>query len=71
MSELLPGDLVFFMGSAYSDRSNYRSITHVGLYLGDGMFIHASNPSTGVIISTLSSGHYYNVFFGGCRILKD
>ena len=71
MSELLPGDLVFFMGSAYSDRNNYRSITHVGLYLGDGMFIHASNPSTGVIISTLSSGHYYNVFFGGCRILKD
>ena len=71
MSELLPGDLVFFMGSAYSDRTNYRSITHVGLYLGDGLFIHASNPSTGVIISSLSSGHYYNVFFGGCRILKD
>ena len=71
MGELLPGDLVFFMGSQYSDRSNFRSITHVGLYLGDGYFIHAANPSSGVIISNLSSGHYYNVFFGGCRILKD
>lgn len=71
MNELLPGDLVFFMGSSYSDRSNFRSITHVGLYLGDGCFIHASNPSTGVIISSLSGSHYYNVFFGGCRILKD
>jgi cell wall-associated NlpC family hydrolase len=34
--ELQPGDLVFF----YDDAS------HVGLYTGDGMMIHAPNPST-------------------------
>ncbi|MEU0222861.1 NlpC/P60 family protein [Streptomyces sp. NPDC006284] len=37
-SELLPGDLVFF----------YSGISHVGLYVGDGMMIHAPNPSAPV-----------------------
>ncbi|MFF7949973.1 C40 family peptidase [Streptomyces griseorubiginosus] len=37
-SELLPGDLVFF----------YSGISHVGLYIGNGMMIHAPNPSAPV-----------------------
>ncbi|PKM52241.1 MAG: hypothetical protein CVV02_02425 [Firmicutes bacterium HGW-Firmicutes-7] len=44
-SELLPGDLVFF---GYSG-----SISHVGIYIGDGQIIHASTSSTGIIISGL------------------
>ncbi len=62
--ELLPGDLVFFSGNGYY-------ITHVGLYLGDGQFIHASNPTRGVVFDTLWSGYYKSHFWGGCRIITE
>lgn len=39
LEELLPGDLVFF--------GSKEKATHVGLYLGDGYYIHSSNPNTG------------------------
>ncbi|MGC9536893.1 NlpC/P60 family protein [Streptomyces sp. UG1] len=42
-SELLPGDLVFF----------YSSISHVGLYIGNGRMIHAPNPSAPVRVAPL------------------
>ena len=64
MDELKPGDLVFFSGNGYS-------ITHVGLYLGEGSFVHASNPTRGVVIDTLWSGYYQSHFWGGCRIIVD
>lgn len=49
--DLLPGDLVFFstFGKKY--------INHVGVYLGDGKFVHASIKK-GVIISRLDEGYY-------------
>ena len=71
MDQLQPGDLVFFSSYSNIDYSNYRNITHVGLYIGNGYFIHASNPTKGVIISNLWSGYYYDHFFAGCSILKD
>ena len=64
MDELKPGDLVFFSGNGYS-------ITHVGLYLGDGNFVHASNPTRGVVIDTVWSGYYQSHFWGGCRIITE
>ena len=64
MDELKPGDLVFFSGNGYS-------ITHVGLYLGDGSFVHASNPTRGVVIDTVWSGYYQSHFWGGCRIITE
>jgi cell wall-associated NlpC family hydrolase len=42
-SQLQPGDLVFF----------YSGISHVGLYIGDGMMIHAPNPSAPVRIAPI------------------
>jgi peptidoglycan DL-endopeptidase CwlO len=42
-SELQPGDLVFF----------YSPISHVGIYIGDGNMIHASNPSKPVAIAPI------------------
>ena len=73
MDELMPGDLVFF--SSYSNcnpsNSTFRSITHVGLYLGNGYFIHASNPTRGVVIDTLWSGYYNSHFWAGCRIITE
>jgi len=55
LSALKPGDLIFFdMGS----RKHHR-IDHVGLYIGDGQFIHAaSSRSRQIMISDLKSAHY-------------
>ncbi|MGN1002844.1 MAG: NlpC/P60 family protein [Oscillospiraceae bacterium] len=61
-SSLQPGDLVFFGWSAYS-------VSHVGMYIGDGQFIHASSSSTGVIISSLSETYYTNRYVGAKRII--
>ena len=61
--ELLPGDLVFFGSSAYS-------ISHVGIYVGDGQFIHA--PHTGDVVKYDSlSGSYATRFQGGGPVIFD
>lgn len=59
-SNLQLGDIVIFNGD-----SNV-SIGHVGIYVGNGNFIHASNPSDGVKITALSSS-YYNLRYVGAR----
>ena len=40
-SDLQPGDLVFY----------YSPISHVGMYIGNGMIVHAANPGTGVQVA--------------------
>ena len=63
MSELKPGDLVFFGSSA-------SSISHVGIYVGDSKFIHS--PHTGDVVKYDSlSGYYSNRFQGGGRVIFD
>ena len=61
-SDLAPGDLVFFSSSG-----SY--ITHVGLYIGDSEFVHASTYSTGVIVSRLDSAYYISVYYGAKRLI--
>ena len=60
-SERQAGDLVFF--------SAYGLISHVGIYLGDGKFIHSASdgPSTGVIISNLSENYWKRHYFSSVR----
>jgi cell wall-associated NlpC family hydrolase len=62
VAELAMGDLVFF-----SNQSG-RQMTHVGIYLKDNFFVHASE-SYGVIISNLNASGYRSTFRGGGRIL--
>jgi lipoprotein Spr len=61
--ELKEGDLVFF-------KIRSRSITHIGIYLGDNRFAHASS-SRGVVISNLNEPYYSRFFYKGGRILDS
>jgi cell wall-associated NlpC family hydrolase len=47
-SDLQPGDLVFY----------YSPISHVGMYIGNGLIVHAANPSSGVRVAELYSMPY-------------
>jgi len=58
--ELQEGDLVFF-------KIHSRSISHVGIYLGNNKFAHAS--SRGVAINSLDDGYYSRYFYKGGRLL--
>ena len=61
--DLKPGDLVVFNNDANT------KIGHVGIYIGDGNFIHASNPKDGVKITTLLSGYYKTRYVGARRVI--
>jgi lipoprotein Spr len=60
--DLKEGDLVFF-------KIHSRSISHVGIYLGNNRFAHAS--SKGVAISNLDDAYYSRYFYKGGRMLES
>jgi cell wall-associated NlpC family hydrolase len=59
--ELQPGDLVF-----YNTRN--RPYSHVGIYLGDGRFLHAPRPGAYVRVESAETG-YWRTRFNGARRL--
>ena len=63
--DLRPGDLVFF-----SNNGDVSGMTHVGLYIGNGQMIHASNPTKGVIITDLSEPYYVRMYLGAKRVIE-
>lgn len=63
-ANLQPGDLVFF-------QNTYKAgLSHVGIYVGDGQFIHA--PSSGRVVSyaDLNSDYYTAHYYGAARYTK-
>lgn len=64
-ASLTKGDLVFFRNTA-----GRRGVSHVGIYSGNGMFIHASSRGHAVRIDTISSGYYASHFAGGRRLIR-
>lgn len=61
--ELKRGDIVCFD----CEGGNDDIIDHVGIYLGNGYFIHASNAAGMVVVSRMNSGYYYKNFCWGRR----
>lgn len=61
-ADLQPGDLVFFHSGSGT------TISHVGIYIGNGQFIHASS-SKGVTISNLYSNYYIQHYYGARKVL--
>jgi len=60
--DLAMGDLVFFS-------SGSRPIGHVGIYIGDGYFIHATSPGDVVRVTDISSEYYAARYVGARRII--
>jgi hypothetical protein len=60
--DLQPGDLVFF-------NTMRRAFSHVGIYIGDGKFIHAPKPGAQVRVESMSQGYWQRHFNGARRVL--
>jgi cell wall-associated NlpC family hydrolase len=61
-SELQPGDLVFF-------NTMRRAFSHVGIYIGEGKFIHAPKPGSEVRVDNLGQSYWSRHFDGARRVL--
>ena len=59
-NDLQPGNLVFF--TTYAPGAS-----HVGIYMGGGRFVHASNPRSGVITSSMNDSFYSSRYLGARR----
>ena len=62
---LQPGDLVFFNSTS----SDINKATHVGIYIGNGQFLHASNKKLGVTITDLSDPYRLRTYTTARRII--
>lgn len=51
--DLQPGDLIFY---SYKKNGEFRNISHVAIYVGDGKMVHAANESRGVVLDPLRTG---------------
>lgn len=60
-SELKPGDLVFF-------KTMRRAFSHVGIYVGEGKFIHSPKPGAEVRVEDMSGSYWQRRFSGARRV---
>jgi hypothetical protein len=63
--DLLPGDLLFFSRSGRAS-----GIFHVGIYIGDGQFVHAANSRKGLIVTDIDDAWYANRYLGAKRVIQ-
>ena len=61
---LQKGDLLFFL----TDKKRGIPVTHVGIYIGNGNFIHAASKKKGIIISPITHGSYAKCFVSAKRV---
>lgn len=66
LENLQKGDLLFFL----TDKKRGIPVTHVGIYIGNGDFIHAASKKKGIIISPLTHGSYAKTFVSARRLTR-
>ncbi len=59
---LQPGDLVFFANTYMA------GLSHSGIYIGGGRFVHAENENTGVVVSNMDSNYYGPKYYTARRL---
>lgn len=62
--DLVAGDLVFFATTSSNQ------VSHVGMYIGEGKFVHASSGKKKVVISSLNEKYYGTRYVNATRIAK-
>ena len=62
IDQLQPGDTVFFANTYMP------GLSHNGIYIGGGQFVHASDPSVGVVVSSMHSSYWSSRFAGAARL---
>ncbi|HEY8500265.1 MAG TPA: NlpC/P60 family protein [Clostridia bacterium] len=62
-SDLSYGDLVFFAADG-------KSVNHVGIYVGNGEFVHAPTSGKVVKVSNLKTGYYANTYYTARRVIQ-
>ena len=60
-SDLQPGDLLFW-SNTYK-----RGLSHAGIYIGNGKFVHAENERTGVVVSSMNTTYWASRFTAAVR----
>jgi peptidoglycan DL-endopeptidase LytE len=61
-ADLAPGDLVFF-------NTDGSGASHVGIYIGDGQFVHPAATAQRVIVDRLDASYYATHYLGARRVL--
>lgn len=61
VEQLQPGDLVFF-------NTLHRAFSHVGIYMGDGKFIHAPSSGGGIHVVDMNESYWAKRFNGARRL---
>ena len=62
-NQLKPGDLLFF--------DTFARLSHVGIYIGDGQFIHAPRRGLSVSIESMDSSYYRKRYVGARRVMGE
>ena len=63
--DLRPGDLVFFQNT-YK-----KGISHVGIYIGERLFVHAASTRHSVVVDRIDMPYYLKRFAGGRRVTAE
>ncbi len=66
ITDLQLGDIMIFSSTGSMD-----NITHVGLYIGDDLFLHAANTNRGVVVDSVFSSYCQNGLVSARRIIFE
>jgi cell wall-associated NlpC family hydrolase len=66
---LRPGDIIFWSSAPHGALTNYTTVYHTGIYLGNGWTIDSHGDGDGVTLNSMASGWFHDAFAFGWRVL--